>query len=140
MDENQKRLKRRSARIAFGNFCGASFYAEITQAALKIQNISMLSITNFHSSTTLDIEFIEVVRVNENLHTNIFKGNTEEEIRKKYNLLWLNIIKQSEKSSQTKIAKTGLQAAEKGSIIDATASQFHSANLEERGANEYDEK
>lgn len=78
--------------------------------------------------------------MNEDLHTNIFKGQTEEEIRKKYNQLWLNIIKQAEQNSQRKNAKTGLQAVEKGSIIDPTASQFHSANLEERGANEYDEK
>lgn len=69
--------------------------------------------------------------MNEGLCTNIFKGRTEEEIKKEYNRLWLKIIRQSE----IKNVNNGLQGVEKRRIIDATASQFHSANLDERGAN-----
>ncbi len=71
-----------------------------------------------------------------NYHENIFKGSTEEEIKNAFNQKWLQIIKscmQRKNASQNCLLKQ-----DKHGIINSTAKQYCSANLEKEELNKYE--
>ena len=65
---------------------------------------------------------------------NFYTGRTDEEIITAFNQKWLSIIKNNANKELQERQKSDLQKSDNHAIINSTANQFCSANLEERGA------
>lgn len=63
---------------------------------------------------------------------NIFKGQTEEEIKKAFNNKWLEIIKNCTYKKTSETQKSSLQRPSKSDIISLTENQSCSANPSRR--------
>lgn len=66
---------------------------------------------------------------------NIFKGQTEEEIKTAFNNKWLEIIKNCTYKKRDETSANGLQQSAKNDIIIVTTNQLVSANLEKEELN-----
>ncbi len=71
-----------------------------------------------------------------NYHENIFKGESEEEIKCSFNQKWLYIIKNCVGSKNT--FENPLLQKNKHDIITPIAKQYCSANLQEEELNNYE--
>lgn len=63
---------------------------------------------------------------------NIFKGQTEEEIKKAFNNKWLEIIKNCTYKKTSETQKSSLQRSGKSNIMSLTENQTCSANPSKR--------
>lgn len=63
---------------------------------------------------------------------NIFKGQTEEEIKKAFNNKWLEIIKNCTYKKTSETQKSSLQRSGKSDIMSLTENQTCSANPSKR--------
>ena len=66
---------------------------------------------------------------------NIFKGQTEEEIKTAFNNKWLEIIKNCTYEKRYKTSENSLQQSAKNDIIIPTTNQLVFANLEKEELN-----
>ncbi len=63
---------------------------------------------------------------------NIFKGQTEEEIKKAFNNKWLEIIKNCTYKKTSETQKSSLQRSDKSDIMSLAENQTCSANPSKR--------